>query len=210
MVTSVSFKTVSRILMDAWISSPDGLNDPKTIYAAVMEMLRPTMILFVADTRSPSAGEFQVDLIRRYRVPSSLEDHGRIVRGVAPTIAEAVERQRPAVGLAVRTFGDICAGCKHVVLPQRMGTGRSMWCVGLLDIAFILPASPGIYGLDDVDAAILQMLREGGAAKDIATASGLSYRTVQHRIERLKSRFGARSIGHLVALSISGALAEFT
>jgi hypothetical protein len=44
------------------------------------------------------------------------------------------------------------------------------------------------------------------SAKEIAAVAGLSFRTIQHRIERMKSRFGARSIAHLVALSISTAL----
>lgn len=43
-------------------------------------------------------------------------------------------------------------------------------------------------------------LASGYGAKEIARALNISPRTVEHRIEALKRRFGARNVTHLVAI----------
>lgn len=51
-----------------------------------------------------------------------------------------------------------------------------------------------------------QLLYEGLSAKEIAQQVEISHRTVEHRIERMKARIGARTISQLVALSIASGL----
>ncbi|WP_245289628.1 MULTISPECIES: helix-turn-helix domain-containing protein [Agrobacterium] len=45
--------------------------------------------------------------------------------------------------------------------------------------------------LDVADEAIVQLLIEGATAKEIAETLGVSPRTLEHRIERLKIRYRA-------------------
>jgi DNA-binding CsgD family transcriptional regulator len=197
-----------RVLMDRWISSPDGLEDPATIYDAVTGSLRPTSILFVADVPTSGFAAADIDVIRPFGLPNGLPGGVDVALGTLPEIGIAVGRQRPLVGGFVRTVGGVLVSCDHLFLPQKKTSGPSRWCIGLLDVKFLLPLVAGVGVLDDTDLAILQLLREGASAKEIAAIAGLSFRTIQHRIERLKSRFGARSIAHLVALSISAVLAR--
>jgi DNA-binding NarL/FixJ family response regulator len=47
---------------------------------------------------------------------------------------------------------------------------------------------------DDVDLAIVQLLREGMSAREIGQAIELSHRTIEHRVERMKIRAGVKSV----------------
>ncbi|UHS61722.1 winged helix-turn-helix transcriptional regulator [Agrobacterium vaccinii] len=62
--------------------------------------------------------------------------------------------------------------------------------------------------MSDIDLGILQLLAEGATMKEIAEASHRSFRTIHHRVERLKTLLGARNLVHLAALSISAGIAD--
>ena len=53
---------------------------------------------------------------------------------------------------------------------------------------------------DIADEAIIQLLSEGETAKEIAMALDMSPRTVEHRLEKMKQKFGAKNIVHLVSM----------
>lgn len=216
-----TFKQITRLLMDSWISSPDGLADPKGIHGPFHGMLRANMVLLVVDTRSGKPEEFHLDFIKGYDLPtgfaslhllqrpssfSDFPDQHYLQGIVIPAYTNAAERQRPAMRrIVTRTF-DMHVAYDRIILPQKNSAGRSSWCIGLLDIRFLLPAGPRADGLDDADLGIVQLLVEGASTREIADVMSLSARTIEHRIERLKSAFGARNIAHLVGLSISAGI----
>ncbi|ANK92734.1 response regulator protein [Rhizobium sp. N6212] len=217
-----TFKQISRLLMDSWISGPDGLGSPEDIYAAVLGMLRPSMILLVVDTGSRSTPDFRIDIIKNYSLPSGFADIGLLEQSqsfadfpdqkylheiMAPAYITAVERQRPSIGNVVARILGMHAAYQRIVLPQKNSLGWSTWCIGLVDVHFLLPAGSRAEGTDDVDLGIVQLLGEGASIREIAEAVSLSPRTVEHRIERLKSAFGARNIAHLLAMWISAGIA---
>lgn len=125
---------------------------------------------------------------------------------VVPAYADSVERQRPVMGGIVTRILDMHVAYDRIILPQKNSAGRSSWCIGLLDIRFLLPTGPRAEGLDDADLAIPQLLAEGASTREVATAANLSARTIEHSIERLKSRFRARNITQLVVLAISAGI----
>lgn len=57
--------------------------------------------------------------------------------------------------------------------------------------------------LEVADEAIIQLLIEGATAKEIALSLGLSHRTIEHRLSRMKESYGAKNTVHLVAMLIS-------
>ncbi|MGK9041372.1 helix-turn-helix transcriptional regulator [Rhizobium sp. SA279] len=216
-----TFKQISRLLMDSWISSPDGLVDPKGIHSPLHGMLRANMVLLVVDTRSENPEEFHLDFVKDYALPTGLTDMSLLQRPglfadfpdqhhlqriVVPAYADAVERQRPVMGRIVTRTLDMHVAYDRIILPQKNSAGRSSWCIGLLDIRFLLPMGSQTDGLDDPDLGIVQLLVEGASTREIADVMSLSARTIEHRIERLKSAFGARNIAHLVGLSISAGI----
>ncbi len=216
-----TFKQISRLLMDSWISSPDGLADPKRIHGPLNGILRANMVLLVVDTRSGKPEEFHLDFIKGYDLPtgfaslhllqrpssfSDFPDQHYLQGIVIPAYTNAAERQRPAMGRIVTRTLDMHVAYDRIILPQKNSAGRSSWCISLLDIRFLLPMGPRAAGLDDADLGIVQLLVEGASTREIADVMSLSARTIEHRIERLKSAFGARNIAHLVGLSISAGI----
>lgn len=216
-----TFKQISRLLMDSWISSPDRLADPEGLYGPFLGLLRPNMVLAVTDTRSGIPEEFHLDFIKGYDLPTGFAslhvlqrpgsfagfpDQHYLQGTVVPAYANAAERQRPVIGRIVTRILDMHVAYDRIILPQRNSTGRSSWCIGLLDIRFLLPTGPRTAGLGDPDLGIVQLLVEGASTREIADVMSLSARTIEHRIERLKSAFGARNIAHLVGLSISAGI----
>ncbi|NNH46016.1 hypothetical protein HLI03_30950 [Rhizobium laguerreae] len=91
---------------------------------------------------------------------------------------------------------------ESLLLPQKGGG----WCLAVIDIQLLLPIPRTRPDIDDTDRAILQLLYEGFSGKEIGQHIGFSHRTVEHRVERLKQGFGARSLSQLVALSIADGL----
>ncbi|WP_350297321.1 LuxR C-terminal-related transcriptional regulator [Agrobacterium arsenijevicii] len=51
--------------------------------------------------------------------------------------------------------------------------------------------------VDGVDLSILQLLTIGATQKEVGVRLELSPRTIEHRIDRLKGRVGAKSLQHM-------------
>lgn len=97
-------------------------------------------------------------------------------------------------------FGD------RIILPSRHADRHGAWCVSLVRIRCLLPVTKPTREPDVAELAILQLLQEGYTASDIGVRIGLSARTVEHKLEKLKVAFGARSVAHLATLSIASAI----
>lgn len=222
MKTRASFKLISRLMTDAWIYSPEGLRDAAGIYARILEKLRPNMILAVVDTRANDPDDFALDVISRYKVPTTMSairhlqvsqtlsefpDQQHLRRIMIPAYLNAIENRRPLADRISARVLNMVSLYNRLILPQRNRAGRSEWCLVLIDVKFLLPTAPTT-PLADVDLGILQMLAEGATIKEIAEASHRSERTIHHRVERLKARFGARNLAHLVGLSVSEGVAD--
>lgn len=217
-----SFKLISRLMTDAWIYSPDGHLEAAGIYARILEMLRPNMILAIVDTRANNPDDFALDVIHRYAVPtgtsaigllqdcrtfSEFVDQRHLRKVLIPAYVKAIESRRPLSDRIAASVLDTVTIYDRLILPHRNAAGRSEWCLVLIDVKFVLPDAPRT-PVADVDLGILQLLAEGATIKEIAEASFRSDRTIHHRVERLKARFGARNLAHLVGLSISAGIAD--
>ncbi|MBS1164578.1 MAG: Bacterial regulatory protein, luxR family [Proteobacteria bacterium] len=62
-----------------------------------------------------------------------------------------------------------------------------------------MATSVGLY-LNEREMETIAYLAAGYGAKEIARELNLSPRTVEHRIETLKRRLGARNVTHLIAM----------
>ena len=105
--------------------------------------------------------------------------------------------RRPAIEHIRSKIAGVRFGYDRVILPQK-GDGIPSWCISMAEGRFMLPR-PREEKMDLVDEGIVQLLIEGHTAKEIADLLALSPRTVEHRIEKMKDRLGARNLVHLVA-----------
>lgn len=217
-----SFKLISRLMTDAWIYSQDGHRDASGIYARILERLRSNMILAVIDTRALNPDDFAFDFIHKYKVPTGMSamrdllesrklsgfpDQQHLRRLMIPAYVSTMEHRRPRTDRITAGILDMNMMYDRLILPQRNPKGRSEWCLVLIDVKFLLPAASKT-AVSDIDLGILQLLAEGATIREIAEASHRSDRTIHHRVERLKTRLGARNLVHLAALSISAGIAD--
>lgn len=216
-----TFDQCVKRLMDAWITAGVEVNGSAVICRSVLEYLRPDVMLTVTDTSATDPLDWSFSFVRGYEVPSCFADRLALKsaqpfraipdrRFALDTLIAARERAitqaRPEIGtidarlLDVRIVGD------RIILPGRNADQIAAWCVSLLHIRCLLPVAQVTPELDATSLAILQLLREGHTAKDIALRTDLSTRTIEHKLEKLKAGFGARSVAHLVTLSITSAV----
>ncbi|HEV7246175.1 MAG TPA: LuxR C-terminal-related transcriptional regulator [Shinella sp.] len=181
------------------------------------------MMLTVTNTSAADPLDWTFSFVRGYALPSGFADilafePGRPFRDFADqrfaleTLVagrqRAILQARPEIEpvdarlLHARIVGD------RIVLPDRKTGGHAAWCASLVRVRCILPIAPTVPDLDATSLVILQLLREGFTAREIGGQIGLSFRTVEHKLEKLKAAFGARSVAHLAILSVTAAMGQ--
>ncbi|TBB60718.1 LuxR family transcriptional regulator [Rhizobium ruizarguesonis] len=190
------FTHASRVMWDAWISSDADIS-PELVYRPALSLFTTSMVLAVHERG-------KCLILKGYEAHighSSIAND--IARGqLALRYDETQRQERPVTTKEMIEKEGKFAALEALLLPQKGGG----WCIAVIDIQLLLPIPRTRADIDDVDRAILQLLYEGFSGKEIGQHLGLSHRTIEHRIERLKQGFGARSIAQLVALSIAGKL----
>lgn len=130
------------------------------------------------------------------------KDRAYMEQSVIPCLTDVVARQQPATELVRTKLLGVSVGYDRILLPQKKA-GGSEWVISSSYAQFMLGQPAARETLDAADEAIVQLLIEGSTAKEIAELLGLSHRTVEHRLEKLKQRYGARNTVHLVAMLVA-------
>lgn len=207
--------------MDAWISAEADTDGADIICGSVLDYLASDMVLTVTGTTATDPLDWTLSVIRGYEVPSSFADIlpigtdlpfsrlpdrkftlGTLVAGRQRAIAHV----RPEIDSVDACLSDVRMFGDRIILPSRNTVQFGSWCVSLIRIRCLLPTTKPAPEPDATELAILQLLREGYTARDIGVRIGLSPRTVEHKLEKLKVAFGARSVAHLATLSIASAI----
>lgn len=168
------------------------------------------MILAIIDMEAKTPHEWRVEFIQAYGIPTTLFDtrglqqtrslsgfaeRASVEKHVIDVCKNAVAKGRPDFSKIEETIRDIRLVCRRLILPDPSGSGR--WCIVLVEVNSISHIGrPARF--DDTDLSILQLLREGLSAREIGVAVDLSPRTIEHRIERMKSRTGVSAIVRLL------------
>lgn len=206
-----AFNTISQELIDAWLQS-DATISPENLYSAVIGRLNIKMALSVVTTVAGDPYDWRFRRVRDFGFKShllnqmkqqfpdaALRDLDRrfIDDAIITAYSRALEAKRPAIDLVRTKLLGVRIGYERLILPQKCD-GKPGWCVSLVEGRFFI--SPMREAKTDItDDNIIQLLIEGQATKEIAELLHLSPRTIEHRIDRLKNRFEARNLVHLVA-----------
>ncbi|MCK8781467.1 helix-turn-helix transcriptional regulator [Rhizobium sp. NTR19] len=221
MAKSNLFNTVAQKMLDAWIETdPAEPVEPLQVYAGVLDLLSIKMRLTVITVNGADPLEWHMKAVRHSGFTSSLfnvnkifedqrigdfKDQTYMANAVIPRLKQVIENQQPSIELVKTQLFGINLGYDRILIPQRT-TGRPQWVISSSYARFLLD-TPKTYGKFDVDEeAVVQLLLEGCTAKEIAAQLGLSNRTVEHRLDKLKTRFGARNLVHLVVMLLGGHL----
>jgi DNA-binding CsgD family transcriptional regulator len=222
MIPLSSFSTISRNLLDKWLLSNET-TPPTDLYIEIADTLSIKMALSIVTTsdEDPYDWQFrrirdfgfkshQLDKIRRELPDAALRDLDRrfVDEAIIPTFTKAVNAGRPTIDFVRTKLLGVRIGYERLILPQNC-EGRPNWCISLAEGRFFTPPMREAK-TDFTDDNIVQLLIEGHTAQEIAVLIGLSPRTVEHRIDKLKERFEAKNLVHLVARLVAVQLVHET
>lgn len=212
------FSVVVGRMLDTWIqTTPDRPSQAEDIYRNVLDLLTIKMRITLIEVRGTDPLDWFMRPIRHSGFTSRIlnintlftdcrigdfKDRTYMERSVIPRLTEVVARQQPASELVKTRLLGVSLGYDRILLPQKNVDG-SQWVISSSYAQFLLGHAAAQETLDTADEAIAQLLIEGSTAKEIAVLLGLSHRTVEHRLEKMKQRFGARNTVHLVAMLIA-------
>jgi len=214
-----SFSVCVQELLDAWISRGESA-EASSLYQTIVLAMHPDMVLAVVDCTAAEQMNFVIKFVRRYSVATRMSDFflaqetcsfgsfpdRKYLESVAiPKFTEVLQKQRPSLSKGMTTIAGAIIAYEQLLIPQRRARGRSEWCIAIVKINRLL-SQASRFETDSVDASVLQLLSEGLSHKEIGHHLQLSYRTIEHRLERLKLKSGARNLQHLVALWIASGL----
>ncbi|OWW00386.1 LuxR C-terminal-related transcriptional regulator [Rhizobium sp. R693] len=210
------FNSLALILFDNWVKSQSPIVDPKLLYADIEGLITIKMSINFVDTRADDPRDWLFRRIKNYGVRSrlininkvfpdcrigDLPDQAYVADAIIPQFQRVLEARTPQMDLVQTRIVGLSLGYDRIILPQKR-TGKPDWCITFTEGRFLLSTSQSPT-LDTVDEHIIQLLMEGQTAKDAAEILGLSSRTIEHRIEKLKREHDARNATQLVAKLIS-------
>ena len=207
--------TVSRIMLDRWLATgAENAVEPSVVFAPVLDQLSIKIRLTVFRVNGDDPLQWEMKAIRQSGFTSRVlninqlfadcrigdfKDRRYMEDAVIPRLREVVRSQQPRMELVKTKLMGLSLGYDRILLPQKNSKG-SEWIISSSYARFLLTRPRHDANLDVEDEAITQLLIEGATAKEIAATLGLSHRTVEHRLSRLKDRMGARNTVHLVAM----------
>lgn len=218
MAKETPFSAVTRKMLDNWLlTDPKQPTGPDVVYRDILDMLSIKMRLTVFTIEGDDPKRWFMKAIRHSGFTSRIlninkifadayigdfKDQSYMEAAVIPRLMQVLDSQQPSMELVkTRLFG-VSLGYDRILLPQR-NAGRPEWIISSSYAQFLLSPPQRREKLDVGDEAIVQLLIEGATAKEIAVTLGLSHRTVEHRLERMKERYGARNTVHLAAMLIA-------
>jgi DNA-binding CsgD family transcriptional regulator len=219
MTKDTSFNTVTQKLLDAWLrTTPQVPASAESIYRDVVDLLTIKMRLTIVllDGDDPFGWHMQVvrssgfasrilninKLFANQRI-GDFKDRSYMETAVIPRYREVIASQKPSMELVKTTLLGVNIAYERMILPQKTTSARPAWLLTVTNGRFMFNAPELQAKLDMTDEAVIQLLTEGATAKQIANELGISHRTVEHRLERMKERYGAKNTVHLAAMLVA-------
>lgn len=218
MARETPFTIVTRRMIDAWIqTTAEQRAAPEDVYRDVLDLLSIKMRLTVFTVEGDDPLKWHMKAIRHSGFASRVlninkifadcrigdfKDQSYMQAAVIPRLKEVLERQQPVTELVKTRLLGVNLGYDRILLPQK-NAGRPEWIISSSYAQFLLSPPERREKLDVADEAIIQLLVEGATAKEAAATLGISHRTVEHRLEKMRQRYGARNVVHLVSMLIA-------
>jgi DNA-binding CsgD family transcriptional regulator len=218
MAKETPFTAVTRFMLDAWLlTSPEHPAKADTVYRNVLDMLSLKMRLTLFTLNGDDPLQWKMTAIRHSGFASRVlninkifadatigefKDRSYMEKAVIPRLLEVVHNQQPSIELVKTKLFGVNLGYDRILLPQK-NAARPEWVISSSYAQFLLNPPQRQASMDIGDEAIVQLLIEGSTAKEIAATLGISHRTVEHRLERMKERFAAKNTLHLAAMLIA-------
>jgi len=217
-----SFNTLSRRVLETWLATNREMPaEASAIYRGVLDELsiRMRITQYVPGDGDPldwwmkpvrhNGGITKIpgfgNLFIEGRI-GDFRDRDYVQTALIPSLTEAVRTQSFSIEAVKARLIGFRIVYDRLMLPQRHPE-RPQWVLSFTNARLLVSEASGRQN-DVFDDLIIQLLTEGHSAKEIAAQADMSQRTIEHRIERMKERHGARNITHLVAMMVAAHLVD--
>ena len=209
-----SFNSLSHQLIDEWLKA-DSLDSPGDLYGPFINEVSIKMALSVVETTAPEPYDWYFYRVIQWGYKSKLLkpmlaeypnaqllnlNRSFVDKNIVPAfqrVLRVLDSKRPTIDMVKTEVLGVRIGYERLIIPQKTN-GLPKWCLSLKEGRFAIPSHQEIKS-DLTDEGIIQLLIEGNTAREIAELLNLSPRTIEHRIDKMKIRFGAKNLVHLVA-----------
>ena len=207
------FDDRARGALDIWTStvpnSQDGAWDDASRYRHFVNVPGMNLQHFELETDNPLNYPVHVHIestdqmrdgcarIGQYPDPLYVSQH------VINFYLDVKETKRPRIDTISAKMRDKFIIYDRIILPEKTKNIHARWAISISLPRVVLPAHASKPSLTRREHQVLEALIMGNTAKEIALTLGVAPKTVEHRIESTKKKFGARNIQHLVSLAIS-------
>ncbi|WP_417693040.1 helix-turn-helix transcriptional regulator [Roseibium sp.] len=211
----MDFISLSRNALDIWSQEEEGSNSDSLILKLLPLTQPPGINLHRLNVDFDKMEDFVLQNIvektdQRRRGATRMGDHpdqAYVEANVFPAFMEARDTGHPVIDCVSAKAVDRYYIYDRVILPQKCSAPqRALWLVAIVWPRLILPIPEIRPQLTEAEADILKCLMMGEQPKEIAPQLNLSRRAIEHRIQSLKAKYGARNVTHLVALAITNEL----
>lgn len=213
------FNTVTQRLLDAWLlTTAQEPAAPEDIYRDVLDLLTLKMRLTLVVLDGDDPLDWRLQVVRPSGFSSRIlninkifadqrigdfKDRAYMETAVIPRYVQVIATQKPSMEMVKTRVLGVSVGYERLILPQKTETAAPSWLLTISNGRFMFNSPQQQAKLDITDEAVIQLLTEGATAKEIAIDLGISHRTVEHRLERMKERYGARNTVHLAAMLVA-------
>lgn len=210
-----AFGSISRQIIDRWVETPE-VDRPEFLYSDIVDKIGIKSALNLINTEPESPLDWVYRSIKGYGFKTRIFDLGRyfpegklsqlqpsyMQESIIPAFSAVLQTKRPSIDRVKTRIAGVRIGYDRLIVPQK-GEGKPRWCLTFTEGRFMFSFPQDEPRMDLVDDGIVQLLIEGMTAREISEMLNVSRRTVEHRIERMKDRFGARNLVHLVATLVA-------
>ncbi|MCD2175628.1 LuxR C-terminal-related transcriptional regulator [Rhizobium sp. C4] len=208
----MSFNTISRMMLDNWLSQSDP--SPEQIYASILDRVSIRWQIAIIRLGGKDPADWMFEPVKQMGIVSRLLNINAIFKSgpvadipdgkyleetVLPRYRSVIQSRQPAIDRVDARLLGIKVIYDRIVLPEKSENDPSWLVTGCFG-RFLSPLPDSNPVVDDLDQSIFLHLTAGHPAKEIATILHLSPRTVEHRIDRMRRHMGAKNTAHLVAL----------
>jgi DNA-binding NarL/FixJ family response regulator len=184
---------------------PDCPEDAFPLIKALEQLCDETTNLYLLDMRPDDPLTYGLHRVLEnvsLRGPTSLlrdyPDQNYMRNDVAPAYLEAKNSSTISVMTLTSRIQDQIATYDRIILPAHPLDGVSTFAITLSKTRILLPAQRR--NLTGREHDVLDLLAQGFSSKEIALKTGVSYRTVEHRIASVKAKLQARNVTHAIAI----------
>ena len=201
-----------------WLT--EGAPTPEDLYALIRSDMSARFVVSVSYTSAPNFldwtwktlymsvfGEKLFDLKGLLAPSGRYEDVYHIPHhrnDIFPKLDQAYQSGRPVMGTIDTRMLGFHIYSDQLILPEK-ADGKPSWLFSCARMRLLSRMPHASVILEPMDEKLISMFATGETAKAIARELDISYRSVEHRLARIKQRVGADSLPELLVLvSASG------